>query len=186
MKKILIAVLVASFFVSCGNPPPPDQAQHRPMQQQQPMHSTQPQNNTQNIVRTGGDKVFPGLGSLDNLGGNATFKIWNANDVRVGPNQSNISVVQDTKKEGMLVAGIAVDTPNMSEAGGVYAEINGQLFKADLGYPSPGLPNAPNASYRLFIPVKYAGSGNHIVKFYVLNKAMSGYYSTTKQINWKV
>lgn len=106
-----------------------------------------------------------------------------------GVSQEDQSVVVSGETPFVQVTGWAVDAGNESTAGGVYIDINGDLFPAFYGtrvrpevVPYLGGPAYEYSGFERAIPVSEIGAGSHELSIVVLTSDKQGYYRPDQKV----
>ncbi len=92
----------------------------------------------------------------------------------------------------MRVGGWALDAANESPAGGVYVDIDGELFPAFYGTDrrdvadSSGVPSYRFSGFERDILVSEIGAGAHELSIVVLTSDKKGYYRPDQKLDLEV
>ncbi|CAA9446864.1 MAG: hypothetical protein AVDCRST_MAG28-955 [uncultured Rubrobacteraceae bacterium] len=107
-----------------------------------------------------------------------------------GLRQENESIIVPAKASFIKLTGWAVDAGNESAAGGVYVDIDGELFPAFYGVErqdiadSFGMPSYRYSGFERFVPVP--GVGAHELSIVILTADREGYYPPTRKVALQV
>jgi hypothetical protein len=118
------------------------------------------------------------MAGLARLTATTNSYIDTVNDV-TGPSGDPITV---TRQWPLRITGWAVDLPNRGPAGGVFIEIDGQVFRAQYGAPRPDVAEALGSSayaatgFAAIIPMAHFKAGSHSLFIDILNSSQTGYY----------
>jgi hypothetical protein len=101
-------------------------------------------------------------------------------------------IVPEVEGSFMRVGGWALDTANKSLAGGVYVDIDGELFPAFYGTDrrdvadSSGVPSYRFSGFERYILVSDIGAGAHELSLVVLTSDRKGYYRPDQRVTVEV
>jgi hypothetical protein len=128
---------------------------------------------------------LPPLSTLSPVSSSTPSRI----DAITGPgvSQQDRSLVVVEEESFIQLAGWAVDANNESTAGGVYLDVDGELFPAFYGSDrqdiadSLGIPSYRHSGFERALPVSEIGAGTHELSIIVLTSDMKGYYQSDRK-----
>ncbi len=119
--------------------------------------------------------------------------LYAVNRVAAGnPVKSEQPITVSRNRDSIKIAGWAVDAANEEPAGGVYVEIDGELFPAFYGRKLAGVARRFNAplyqfsGFELTVPVSKVGAGRHELFVFVLTSNGERYYETGESVVFEV
>jgi hypothetical protein len=129
------------------------------------------------------------LPNLDTLTVEPSQTLYNVEQMYVYPPESHTSPDQSPSSL-LIVRGWAVDARVREAAGGVYIDIDGQLYPAYYGFPREDIaeqfhsPTFRYCGFQAGIPLSKIGSGSHRFFIKILTKDLKAYYSSEKAVDF--